>query len=118
MNIDFAVEALRQLALFRYGRIENEAVGSKRLHGTDKEEEECKRPRKQTKETNQGNKLRPDINCSRNGMSASEKAAHNMLHCFWRNFSAVFFIHDFSRWDFSRRKQNRGVWLSFIENDF
>ena len=47
MNIDFAVEALRKLAFFRYAGFEDETVGSKWLYGTDKEEEECKKPRKQ-----------------------------------------------------------------------
>ena len=48
MNIDFAFEALRKLAIFRYGRFEFKAVGDKLLHETDEEQEECTKPRKQT----------------------------------------------------------------------
>ena len=47
MNIDFAFEAQRKLAIFTYGGFVNKAVGSKWLHGTEEEEEEWKRPRKQ-----------------------------------------------------------------------
>ena len=44
MNINFAFEAKRKLAIFTYGGFVNKVVVSKWLHGT---EEECKRSRKQ-----------------------------------------------------------------------
>ena len=47
MNIDFAFEALWKLAVFRYGRFEIKAVSDKWLHETNKEEEDCKKPKKQ-----------------------------------------------------------------------
>ena len=47
MNINFAFEAERKLAIFTYGGFVNKAVGSKWLHGTEEEKEECKRSRKQ-----------------------------------------------------------------------
>ena len=77
LNIDFAFKALQKLAIFRYGGYESEAVSDKWLYETKEEEGESR---------NQGNKLRPDNNCSRKDMSA--KAAH-MVQCFWRKCSAV-----------------------------
>ena len=47
MNIDFAFKAWRKSAIFTYGGFVNKAVSRKWLHGTEEEEEECKRPRKQ-----------------------------------------------------------------------
>ena len=47
ININLAFEALRKLAIFRYGGFEYEAVDDKWLHKTDEEEEECKKTRKQ-----------------------------------------------------------------------
>ena len=55
MNIDFALETLWMLALFRYGGFEFKAVGDKWLHETDTEEENAR---------NQGNKFWPDNNSS------------------------------------------------------
>ena len=50
----------------------------------------CTKPTKRRKNArNQGNKLRPDHNCSRKDASASAKAAHT-VHCFWRKCSVVF----------------------------
>ena len=108
MNINFALEAERKLVIFTYGRFVNKGVGSKWRHGTEKKEEECKRPWKQAPTRHQP--------LQRNDMSASAKAAHR-AHCFWRNFVLSFIQNDFctSRRDFSRRKQNKGV--SFIQND-
>ena len=48
MNIEFAFEPLRKLAIFWYGKFEFEAVGDKWLHETNEEEEECTKPRKPT----------------------------------------------------------------------
>ena len=48
MDINFACKALLKLAIFLYGRFEFEDVGDKWMHETHKEEEECRKPRKQT----------------------------------------------------------------------
>ena len=48
MNIDFCIETLWKLAIFLHGRFEFKAVGDKWLHETNKEEEECTKPRKHT----------------------------------------------------------------------
>ena len=50
----------------------------------------CMNPTKRRENArNQGNKLRPDNNCSRKDTLALAKAAH-MLCCFWRKCSSVF----------------------------
>ena len=80
MNIDVAFEALWNLAIFRYGGFEFEAVSDKWLYESDEEEGEC---------TKQGNKLRPDNNSLRKDASASAKLAHT-VHCFWKKCFVVF----------------------------
>ena len=42
------IRTLWKVAIFLYGRFEFKAVGIRWLHETDKEEEECTKPRKQT----------------------------------------------------------------------
>ena len=90
---------------------------------------DCAEPTKRRKNArNQGNKLRPDIICSINGVLASAKAAHCALLVkkFFYGLLSRTTLADVNRGvrvsciqnDFSRRIQNRGVRVSCIQNDF
>ena len=72
LNVEFAFESLWKLAVFRYGGFEFEAVGDKCLHETDKEEEECKKPRKHAPTNQQPFK--------QGHVGVSKRSTHGALH--------------------------------------
>ena len=85
MNSDFAFEALRKLTIFRHGGFEF-TVSDKWLHKT-KEEEECKKPRKQAPITQQ---------LLKKGYVGISKSC-TLGGLFWRECSAIFGKNDLSR---------------------
>ena len=95
MNINFAFEALRKLAIYRYGGFEFKAVCDKWLHKTAEKEEECTKQRKQTPTRQQPFK--------KGHIGISESSTHGAL-LLEKVFCGLQIKNDFHRW-----KQNKVV---------